>query len=80
MAPIATLGAPRHCQELLLHPDCSHITLDKYARDYTLWRDFAATDECAAIQLFENGRRFLIFSGRKSWTSRALVQSSETEK
>ena len=31
------------------------ITLDKYARDYQLWRDYAAFNYHAAILLFESG-------------------------
>ena len=38
-----------------------HVTLDKYARDYALWRDFAAIDYHAAIRLFETDDPFMYF-------------------
>ena len=38
------------------------ITLDKYARDYAAWRDFAAIDYHAAIRLFEIDDPFMYFA------------------
>jgi len=37
------------------------MTLDKYARDSSLWRDWAAIDYRAAKTLFETGDPFLLF-------------------
>lgn len=39
-----------------------NITLDKYARDYAVWRDFAAIDYGAAIRLFETDDPFMYFA------------------
>jgi hypothetical protein len=35
--------------------------LDKYARDFALWRDWAAINYAAATRLFETGDPFLLF-------------------
>ena len=37
------------------------VTLDKYARDFALWRDWAAINYRAALRLFETGDPFLWF-------------------
>ena len=39
------------------------VLLDKYARDYATWRDFAAIDYRAAIRLFETDDPFMYFAG-----------------
>jgi len=38
-----------------------NLTLDKYARDYAMWRSWATINYSAAVRLFETEDAFMYF-------------------